>query len=109
MNDVPTVQVDPDARAWLGKHDGALMIRPSPRHGCCGGQALVPVVERGRPRAPEHYHRVAVANVLVYVSRRFPSGSTLHVRMESLLGWKRLFVDGAGLETAAGRATSQGA
>ncbi len=109
MNDTPAVQVDPDARAWLGKHDGALMIRPSPRQGCCGGQALVPVVERGQPRAPEHYHRLAIADVVVYVSRQMPPSATLHVRLESLLGWKRLFVDGAGLETAANQAASKGA
>ena len=106
MNDVPTVQVDPDARAWLGKHDGALMIRPSPRHGCCGGQALVPVVERGQPRRPEDYRHLEIGGISIFLSRQLPAAARLHVRLESLLGWKRLFVDGVGLSSEADRPTS---
>ncbi len=47
MSDAPDIRMDDQARDWLKQQGTGLMIRPSPRHGCCGGQALVPVVERG--------------------------------------------------------------
>ncbi|MGY6554830.1 MAG: CC/Se motif family (seleno)protein [Wenzhouxiangella sp.] len=106
MSGVPEIQLDDAARRWLLKQATGVMIRPSPRHGCCGGQALVPVVERGRPRRPEDYRRVEVDGVSVFLSRQLPKTARLHIRLESLLGWRRLFVDGLGLETQAGRSSA---
>jgi hypothetical protein len=108
MSDIPDIRIDDEARDWLKQQGTGLMIRPSPRHGCCGGQALVPVVERGRPRRPEDYRQTEIDGVSVFLSRQLPEAARLHIRLESLLGWKRLFVDGIGLDTRADRSSATG-
>jgi hypothetical protein len=35
-----------------------LVLRVSPRHGCCGGHAGVPVAEVGPPRDPARYRQL---------------------------------------------------
>ena len=106
MSDVPDIRIDDQARDWLKRQGTGLMIRPSPRLGCCGGQALVPVVERGQPRRPEDYRHLEIGGISIFLSRQLPAAARLHVRLESLLGWKRLFVDGVGLSSEADRPTS---
>lgn len=108
MSEVPDVRIELEARQWLRQQGTGVMIRPSPRHGCCGGQARIPVAERGQPRQPEHYRQINVDGLTIYLSRDLPPAARLHIRLESLLGWKRLFVDGVGLETSASRSTTQG-
>ncbi len=108
MSDVPVIRIDDKARDWLKRQGTGLMIRPSPRLGCCGGQALVPVVERGQPRRPEDYRHLEIGGISIFLSRQLPAAADLHIRLESLLGWKRLFVDGVGLETEADRSRAEG-
>ena len=108
MSDVPDIRIDDEARDWVKQQATGLMIRPSPRHGCCGGQALVPVVERGQPRRPEGYRHVEIDGVSVFLSQQLPAAARLHIRLESLLGWKRLFVDGIGLDSEADRPPAKG-
>jgi ACR3 family arsenite efflux pump ArsB len=43
-------KIDADALAYLMEHhNGELMLRTSPRHGCCGGTVMLPVLEPGAP------------------------------------------------------------
>ena len=108
MSDAPGIRIDDEARDWLKQQGTGLMIRPSPRHGCCGGQTLVPVVERGQPRRPEGYRHVEIDGVSVFLSKQLPAAAGLHIRLESLLGWKRLFVDGIGLDSQADHLSVKG-
>lgn len=44
-----------------------LVLRASPRHGCCGGHAAVPVAEVGPPQDPTRYRRVEGGPVTCFV------------------------------------------
>lgn len=73
------------------------VLRASPRHGCCGGTALVPVVEivdvvDGDVGAGD-YDVVEVDGVEVHVDRRLGhdvGGWTID--LDGLLRWRRLVV-----------------
>jgi hypothetical protein len=43
------VTLTPEALAYVRERGGALTVRPSPRHGCCGGTVDVPLAEVGPP------------------------------------------------------------
>jgi hypothetical protein len=46
------LSIDPDALEFLrSQHNGELTLRTSPRHGCCGGTVMLPVLEPGAPPA----------------------------------------------------------
>jgi hypothetical protein len=47
-----------------------LVLRVTPKHGCCGGHALLPVAEPGPPDDPTGYRSVVVDGVTVRVDPR---------------------------------------
>lgn len=89
----PQIRIEAAARQWLADQGGELTLRPSPRHGCCGGRAEVPVAEAGKPSDPAGYRRLEIDRIAVYCARELNAGPVLGVRLESLLGMKRLFID----------------
>jgi hypothetical protein len=81
-----------------------LVLRASPRHGCCGGSAAVPVAEVGPPADPEGYLPAQVGDVEVHVDPLLgPTGSWV-VDVDGLWRWARLRVDGAAMCQADRRA-----
>ncbi len=91
------IRLSPEARQWLqGRHD-AVTLRVSPRHGCCGGTAGVPVAEPGTPVDPAAFQRVVVDGITVFLAPELESGEAFTIRVEGFLGLKRLFVEGATL------------
>lgn len=85
------------ARDWIQRHGGSVMLRASTRHGCCGGSADVPVVDLGEPADPAGYHCGTHQGVQVYLDRNLSVERPLSVRLEGFLGFRRLFVDGMAL------------
>jgi hypothetical protein len=78
------------ARSYL---DGrSLVLRSSPRHGCCGGTALLPVVEVGPPDDPTVYDHAHVQGIEVYVDRRLDDVRWTTIDLDGLLRWRRLVV-----------------
>jgi hypothetical protein len=73
-----------------------LVLRASPRNGCCGGRALVPVAEPGPPAEPDRYQRLDGGPVACFVDPRLgalPDG--WHVDVAGFGRWRRLQLDGA--------------
>jgi hypothetical protein len=73
-----------------------LVLRASPRHGCCGGHALVPVAEVGPPREPARYRLVEDGPVRCFVDPRLgsqPAG--WRVDAVGFGRWRRLHLEGA--------------
>lgn len=82
------------ARDWLLARGGEVTLRGSPRHGCCGGHAAVPVAEAGAPRSREGYAVQEVDIVRVHVERGLHDGP-YRIDLEGFLSLRRLTVEGA--------------
>ena len=91
---LPTVRLDPAAARWLAKQGDAVTLRASPRHGCCGGTAPLPVAELGAPGDPAGWPVHEIAGITVYLDPTLPvAGGMLTVQVEGFARWQRLFVE----------------
>lgn len=91
---MPTPRLTPAAVAHLA--DRPLLIRVSPRHGCCGGHALVPVAEVGTPDEPDDYRTELIDGVTCFIDLRLGDDLGAWTIDASGIGrWKRLHIDGA--------------
>jgi hypothetical protein len=73
-----------------------LLLRVSPRHGCCGGHALLPVAEAGPPDDPDGYRREVADGITCFVDPQLGddlSGWTIDAY--GIGRWTRLQIDGA--------------
>jgi hypothetical protein len=92
------IHVEPAAREYLQSRGGAVTLRGSRRHGCCGGTAFVPVAEPGPPDEPEHYQEHDVDGITVYLERDVAVGpEPLEVGLDELWRWQRLRVEGTAI------------
>jgi hypothetical protein len=95
----PAVRLDPAAAAWLADKGSAVTLRASPRHGCCGGTAHLPVAAAGVPWDPAGWAMQEIGDIRVFVDPALTDpGGVLTVRVEGFARWRRLFVE----EAAAG-------
>jgi hypothetical protein len=81
-----------------------LVLRASPRHGCCGGHAAVPVAEVGPPRDPTGYRRVEDGPLTCFVDADLGADpGSWTVDAAGIGRWRRLQLVGAeGLDPHAG-------
>ena len=79
---------------------GALTLRHSPRHGCCGGTASLPVAEPMAPHSAADYVTWEQEGLRVFVGEALVAQLPLTVRLDGLFGFKRLFVEGAVLSAS---------
>lgn len=73
----------------------SVTLRPSPRHGCCGGHALLPVAEIGDPDDPTDYVVVDVEEITCFVDPQLQAavdGWTIDA--VGFGRWRRLYLDG---------------
>jgi len=95
----PPLRLDASAAEWLAQKGGSVTVRASPRHGCCGGTAHLPVAEVGAPADPVGWSVQECDGITVYVDPALTDpGAVLIVRVEGFSRWRRLFVE----EDAAG-------
>ncbi len=87
-----TMDITARARKWLGEQP--VTLRGSPRHGCCGGRAVVPVAEARVPDNPSGYRQVACQGVTVYLQPGLLTEAWT-IDVEGLGPWKRLVIEGA--------------
>jgi hypothetical protein len=106
---MPQIMIEEAARRWLANHGAALTLRLSPRHGCCGGRAEVPVAEARCPADETSYWRQDQDGISIYCAEQLNAGPMLMVRLESLLGMKRLFIEAPDPEGPTATDTTQGA
>ncbi len=89
------IRVEPEAREYLARHGGAVTLRGSPRHGCCGGTAFVPVAHPGPPVGPSDHRSINSDGITVYLEPEMANGSEpLVIGVDGLWRWNRLRVDG---------------
>jgi hypothetical protein len=89
--------IDAEALAYLKEqHNGELMLRTSPRHGCCGGTVILPVLEPGAPPEGQAWPRVEQEGVSIYIEPGvdLPDGATIHIGLDRFLKWHKLWIEG---------------
>jgi hypothetical protein len=92
------IRIEPGARAFIVEQGGAVTLRGSRRHGCCGGTAFVPVAEPGPPGDAEQYRSLDVDGVTVFLERRVTTGADpLVIGLDGVWRWQRLRVDGTAI------------
>jgi hypothetical protein len=73
-------------------------VRASPRHGCCGGSASIPVAEPGTPEAIDVVERFDVSGTTVYVDRTLlGADGSWTIDTDGFARWRRLVVLGVAL------------
>lgn len=96
----PDVRLEAGAAEWVARQGGVISLRPSPRHGCCGGTAPVPVAEARRPDDPSGWLARHIDGITVYLHPAMAGHSApLVVRAEGVLRWRRLFVESTAMDT----------
>jgi len=89
-----TPRLTPAAVAHLAGRP--LLLRVSPRHGCCGGHALLPVAEVGSPDDPDAYRTETIDGVTYFVDPRLGEDlGNWTIDASGIERWKRLHIDGA--------------
>jgi hypothetical protein len=92
-----SLTITPEARAYLiENYAAAVTLRASPRHGCCGGTVLLPVVEPGAPEDTERWASIEVDGVQVYVEAgiEIPDGALIQIGVDRFFKWHRLWIEG---------------
>jgi hypothetical protein len=92
MTPAAPLVLSPEAAAYARARGGALTVRASPRHGCCGGTVGVPVAEAAAPPDPAAYRRADADGVAVYLDPAL-GGAPLGVGLNALLGMRSLYVE----------------
>jgi hypothetical protein len=92
------IQIDAEAREHIERLGGAVTLRGSRRHGCCGGTAFVPVAEPGPPPDIADYRAVEVDGITVFMQRDVETGTEpLVIGLDQLWRLKRLRVEGTAI------------
>lgn len=91
------LSIDEEAAAYAREQGGVLTIRPSPRHGCCGGRVDLATVSTEPPADREAYVETERQGLTVYVHKSFVSlnDAPLHVGLDRLWLWSALYVEAA--------------
>lgn len=91
------VQVSSDARTYVQERGGALMLRSTLKHGCCGGRVELVKADPGRPRSDRGFRRIDLDGVTLFVEEGLLEelDQPLRVGLDRLMGLRSLFVEGA--------------
>jgi hypothetical protein len=95
------ITIDPQAKQYLIKHDAALTLRSSPRHGCCGGTVFLPIAEAGQTKGSESWPVAEHDGIRVYIEpgMDLPGHAQLRIGVDKLLMMTRLWVEGVASTT----------
>jgi hypothetical protein len=78
-------------------HNGELMLRTSPRHGCCGGTVMLPVLEPGAPQDSaglDHPRTPGAAHLYRDGRGPFTQRTAAHIGLDRFLKWHKLWIEG---------------
>jgi hypothetical protein len=94
---LPPIDIEPSAAAHIRAHGGHIMLRRSPRHGCCGGRVFLAVVDLGQPVDPAGYLLVAQDELFIHLDRTLlaAQATPLTIGLSKWWRWTELWVDGA--------------
>ena len=91
-----TIVISRRAREFIQRKGGAVTVRLSPRHGCCGGMASLAVADAVAPDDPQAYRRVGLDGLTLFIAPEL-ADEGLQVGLEGWGIFRHLYVDGAPL------------
>jgi hypothetical protein len=93
---LPPLYIEPEAVDYIHEHGGNVLLRRSPRHGCCGGRVFLPVVDLGEPALTDDYLTLQKDGVSIHIERPlvFSWRTPLTIRLSGLWRWHQLWVEG---------------
>ncbi|XGA81209.1 CC/Se motif family (seleno)protein [Halomonas sp. CH40] len=92
------IDIDSNAVDFIKQHGGVVTVRLAPRHGCCGGIASLAIAETRAPDAPADYASFDFNGIQVYMDNELV-GEGLRIDCEGWWKLRRLYVDGAAVQT----------
>jgi hypothetical protein len=101
MAEAPDIIISDEAAEYVRRRGGALTLRRTPRHGCCGGSVSVPIAEASTPPESSGYARYELGppggTITLFAQPDLGTSSTgpLRVGLDRLLGFASLYVEGA--------------
>ncbi len=98
MDATEKLHFGPGVAAHIAAHGGALTLRRSPRHGCCGGTASIPIAETRPPQDAASFCVWEQEGATIYLEKPLVGTLPLALRLENLFGLKRLFIEGGRLQ-----------
>lgn len=95
MTSLPSIRLEAAAARHAARRGGTITLRAAPRHGCCGGTALVPVAETGAPADRDAWRQCTVDGITVYLDNSLGGhAELLTISASGFWRWQRLFVEG---------------
>lgn len=93
---LPPLHIEAAAAHYIQTRGGHILLRRSPRHGCCGGRVFLPVVDLGRPASADDYLTLEQDGVRIHIERPlvFSWRGPLTIGFTQLWGWGKLWVEG---------------
>lgn len=95
MTSGPSIRLEATAARHAARCGGAITLRGTPRHGCCGDTALVPVAETGAPADRDAWRAQTVDGITVHLDSALGGHEGyLKICASGFGRWQRLFVAG---------------
>lgn len=90
------LSISPEACAVIRKRAGPIHLDMPPlvQGGCCVSIQECPEVRFGPPRDPQRYVETTIEGIRVYVPRRMPMQRDYTIVVSSLLGLRRVVLEG---------------
>jgi hypothetical protein len=92
---LPTIRLEQEAADFVRSHGGHVMVRRSPRHGCCGGRVYLPVVNLGQPTQIDEYIAIQHDDIIIHLDRVLlaQQHSPVVIGLSRWWGWHELWVE----------------
>jgi hypothetical protein len=91
-----SVEVSPEAAEFVLAKGGALMLRSTLKHGCCGGRVELVKAEACAPEDDTAFDRFELDQVTLYAERGLFEGlnQAIHIGLDRLFSLRSLYVEG---------------
>jgi hypothetical protein len=90
------VEIAPEAAAFVREKGGALLLRSTLRHGCCGGRVELAKAEVGRPPEDAAFDRFEIDGLLLFAEQGLLADLAQPVRigLDRILSFRALYLEG---------------
>ncbi len=92
-----SIDITPEAADYIREKGGAVMLRSTLKHGCCGGRVELVKAEAGKPRPEDDFERFDIAGITLYAERGLADElhQPIRIGLDRLFKLRSLNVQGA--------------